>query len=232
MPVDSWPGLVDIVRRLELLPPARLAELTDSLQAAFPTPRALAAELVNHGWLTPYQVNQIFLDRAAGLVLGPYVVLERLGEGGMGQVFKARNRKLGRIVALKLIRKDRLANPDAVRRFHREIQAAAQLEHPNIVRAYDADEAGGAHLSSWSTSRGPTWPAWSSKHGPLPIAAPATMPGRRRWGCSTPTSAAWSIATSSRPTCCWRRKATWSRFWTWAWPAWTAGDGRRAPAAP
>ena len=64
----------------------------------------------------------------------------------MGTVFKARHRKLGRIVAVKLIRKDRLAHPDAVRRFHREVQAAAQLAHPNIVRAYDAGEAGGAHF--------------------------------------------------------------------------------------
>ena len=51
----------------------------------------------------------------------------------MGQVFKARNWKLNTVVALKLIRKDRLDNPDAVRRFHREIRAAAQLDHPNIV---------------------------------------------------------------------------------------------------
>ena len=64
----------------------------------------------------------------------------------MGQVFKARNWKLGRVVALKLIRKERLDNPDAVRRFQREIRAAAQLDHPNIVRACDADEVGGTHL--------------------------------------------------------------------------------------
>jgi hypothetical protein len=69
-------------------------------------------------------------------------MLERLGECGMGQVFKARHRKLGRVVALKLIRKERLANPNAVKRFHREIQLAGQLNHPNIVLAFDADQSG------------------------------------------------------------------------------------------
>ena len=54
--------------------------------------------------------------------------------------------KLGQVVALKLIRKERLAGADAVRRFRREIRAAAQLNHPNVIRAYDADEIGGTHL--------------------------------------------------------------------------------------
>ena len=169
MPVDSLPELVDLVRRLQLLPPPQLAELTDGLPASFPEPRALAAELVRRGWLTPYQINQIFLGRGAGLVLGPYVLLERLGEGGMGEVFKARHQKLGRVVALKLIRKDRLDNPAAVRRFHREVQAAAQLEHPNIVRAYDAGEAGGAHFFVMEYVEGTDLARLVKRHGPPSI---------------------------------------------------------------
>ena len=120
----------------------------------------------------------------------------------MGQVFKARNRKLGRVVALKLIRKDRLDNPDAVRRFQREVRAAAPLDHPNIVRAYDADEVGGTHFLVMEYVEGTDLAQLVKKHGPLPVARPATTSGRRRWACSTPTSAAWSTATSSRTTCC------------------------------
>ena len=169
MPVNSPPELVDLVRRLQLLPSSHLAELTDSLQAAFPEPRALAAELVRRGWLTPYQINQIFRGRADGLILGPYVVLERLGEGGMGEVFKAQHPKLGRVVALKLIRKERLVNPAAVRRFHREVQAAAQLEHPHIVRAFDAGQAGDLHYFVMEYVEGTDLARLVKRDGPLSI---------------------------------------------------------------
>ena len=87
-------------------------------------------------------------------MLGPYVLLERLGEGGMGAVFKARHRNLGRVVALKVIRKDRLAQPEAVKRFQREIRAAAQLSHPNIVLAFDADEVARHPLPGHGVRRG------------------------------------------------------------------------------
>src|SRR6476660_212873 len=137
MPIASIVDLVELLRRHHLLGPTQLDQLP-GLHAACADPRALAGELIRRSWLTPYQVNELFQDRAAELVLGPYVLLQRLGAGGMGQVFKARHTKLGRVVALKLIRKDRLANEAAVRRFRREIRAAAQLSHPNIVLAYDA----------------------------------------------------------------------------------------------
>ncbi|MDT9121230.1 protein kinase, partial [Escherichia coli] len=74
---------------------------------------------------------------------GPYRLLERIGEGGMGQVFKARHEHLHRIVALKVIRKDKLSQPHALDRFRREARAAAQLSHPNIVTVYDASQTGG-----------------------------------------------------------------------------------------
>ena len=69
---------------------------------------------MRRSWLTPYQINQLFAARGDQLVLGQYVLLERLGEGGMGQVVKARHRRLERLVAIKLIRKERLTQPGAV----------------------------------------------------------------------------------------------------------------------
>src|SRR5262249_55240302 len=72
----------------------------------FADARVLAQFLLERGGLTPHQVNQILLGNGAGLVLGPYVVLDRLGEGGAGHVFKARHQKMGRIVAIKVIRKE------------------------------------------------------------------------------------------------------------------------------
>ncbi len=170
MPIDTVASLADDLRRYRLLEPAQLDELARDLQARFPEPRALAGELVRRGWLTPYQVNQVFRGKGAELLLGSYVLLERLGEGGMGQVFKARNWKLGQIVAVKMIRKERLATADALRRFQREIRAAAQLDHPHIVRAIDADEVGGVHLFVMEYVEGIDLARLVKQHGLPPMA--------------------------------------------------------------
>jgi tRNA A-37 threonylcarbamoyl transferase component Bud32 len=75
-----------------------------------------------------------------------YEILEELGRGGMGIVYKAHDLAKGRVVAVKVIRKDRLVHAEAVARFRREAQAAARVAHPNLVRVYDADHAGGTHF--------------------------------------------------------------------------------------
>src|SRR5207249_1508329 len=100
-----------------------------------------------------------------------YVLLERLGEGGMGQVFKARNWKLGHVVALKVIRKDRLARAEvgAVRRFLREIRAASQMSHPNVVRAHDADEIDGTLFFAMEFVAGTDLGRLVKREGPLPV---------------------------------------------------------------
>src|SRR5262249_11593879 len=136
MAIVSLASFVEQLGESHLLRSAQLEEITKDLMTRFSEPKELARHLLKTGWLTPYQVNQLFQGRGQQLALGRYVLLERLGEGGMGQVFKARHQSMNRIVALKIIRKECLANPDAVRRFQREIQAAAQLTHPNIVVAY------------------------------------------------------------------------------------------------
>ena len=75
--------------------------------------------------------------------LGEYELLAKLGEGGMGAVYKARQTRLKKIVALKVLPKERTANPRAVTRFEREMEAIGQLSHPNIVQAYDARDIDG-----------------------------------------------------------------------------------------
>src|SRR5262245_19602348 len=140
------------------------------LAVRFPAPRDLAQELMRRGWLTAYQVNQLFLGRGSELLLGHYVLLERLGEGGMGQVFKARQRSLDRLVALKVIRKEVLTQPNALPRFEREIRALAQLSHPNIVHAFDADHVDGKYFYAMEHVDGMDLARLVKQEGPLAVA--------------------------------------------------------------
>lgn len=77
--------------------------------------------------------------------LGPYVLLELLGQGGMGSVFKAKHTRLNKLVAIKVLPEHLSLNLDAVSRFEREMKAVGALEHPNIVRAMDANDQNGIH---------------------------------------------------------------------------------------
>jgi serine/threonine protein kinase len=77
--------------------------------------------------------------------LGQYRLLAKIGEGGMGAVYKALHTKLEKVVALKVLPAARLQDTAAVQRFEREMKAVGQLEHPNIVRATDAGEIEGTH---------------------------------------------------------------------------------------
>src|SRR5262249_53535055 len=117
-PADSVAALLDTIRLCRLLPQAQLETLGPG---PWTNPRDLARDLLQKGWLTPYQVNQLLKGEGQGLLLGSYVLLQRLGEGGAGQVFRARHLLLNRDVALKIIRKDLQSDAEVVRRFHREI---------------------------------------------------------------------------------------------------------------
>ena len=78
-----------------------------------------------------------------GRVLGHYVILEPLGQGGMGIVYKARDTRLGRLAALKVMRPDWAGDADQSRRFKREAQTASALNHPNILTIYEINTDAG-----------------------------------------------------------------------------------------
>src|SRR5260221_11053771 len=138
MNVGTVAGFMQTLRQLQLLDGARLEEAA-RIAPLFADPRHLARDLLTRNWLTAYQINQLFQGNGHDLVLGSYQILQRLGEGGMGRVFKASHRKLNRVVALKVLHKEYLDRPDAGHRFYQEIKAWAQLSHPNIVFAFNAD---------------------------------------------------------------------------------------------
>jgi serine/threonine-protein kinase len=157
------------LRDSPLLTHAQQAELVRDLQPRFPDSKLLARQLLERGWLTTFQVNQLFLGRGADLVLGPYVLLERLGEGGTGQLFKARHQHMNRVVAVKLIRKELLADREVVGRFHREIQLVSTLSHSNVVHAYDAGPVGANYFLVMEYLEGIDLAQKVKKEGPLPV---------------------------------------------------------------
>ncbi|MBI1346141.1 protein kinase [bacterium] len=106
----------------------------------------LAEILIRQHKLTAYQSQEFAAGRGQGLVLGNYLIQGKLGQGGMGVVFKAEHRRMKRVVAIKVLSPDVTSSPEAIARFHREVQAAARLIHPHVVTAFDADEAHGQHF--------------------------------------------------------------------------------------
>lgn len=129
----------------------------------------LARCLVRRKKLTAFQAEQVYKGRGKGLVLGNYTILEKLGQGGMGMVLKAQHARMKRLVALKVLSPDVTKSAELLARFQREVQAAARLEHGNIVTAYDADEAHGTHFLVMQYVDGKDLSTIVKKHGPLPI---------------------------------------------------------------
>jgi eukaryotic-like serine/threonine-protein kinase len=99
-----------------------------------------------------------------------YRVLNQLGAGGMGMVYRAEHVMMGRMVAVKVMAQKYTANPTAVERFRREVRAAAKLAHPNIVTAFDADEAEGRHFLVMEYVEGVSLDRVVTRRGPLPVA--------------------------------------------------------------
>jgi serine/threonine protein kinase len=143
--LSSTRSVIEAIRSLPLLSGDDLEQLT-ALQERCPGPQQLGDELVRGGWLTAFQVGRLLQGRGRELVLGPYVILERLGQGGMGVVYAAWQRDAERQVALKVLLKERLQQRDALRRFRREVQATLRLDHPNIVRMHEARQVRDAHF--------------------------------------------------------------------------------------
>jgi serine/threonine protein kinase len=139
---DSIATFISAIRDNRLIEDHELTSL-DALQAQCTEPRSLAHQLMQRGSLTRFQTEQILQGAGRKLVLGQYILLEPIGEGGMGQVFRARHLRMKRIVALKIIRKEVASDAFALERFNQEIEAAGKLQHPNVVTAYDANEVDG-----------------------------------------------------------------------------------------
>jgi len=87
-----------------------------------------------------------------GSWLGPYEILAPIGAGGMGEVYRALDPRLGREVALKILPPEMAVDRERLARFHREARAVAALNHPNIVTLYSVEESTGHTSSPWNWS--------------------------------------------------------------------------------
>ncbi|HEY7326520.1 MAG TPA: serine/threonine-protein kinase [Gemmataceae bacterium] len=142
MSIDSVDTFLAILQRAQVLTPQEVKDVARELGPHFTDPHELARYLAEIDWLTAYQVRLLFSDRWEELTIGPYLILDRLGEGGVSEVFKAWDTVKGRPVALKVLHQHLTNCSAAVRELQRELQAVTRLSHPNIIRTFDAHQVG------------------------------------------------------------------------------------------
>ena len=239
MPVPTTADdLVALIRKSNLLDPAAL----DAYLAAHPGPfddaAALCARMRADGLLGAFHVEQLLRGKYRGFFLGKHKLLDRIGLGGMGQVFLAEHVNMRRRVAIKVLPPDRAQNEFSRERFLREARAAAALDHPNIVRIFDIGQNGSMHFLVMEYVDGQTFDKIIQQSGSIACGraveyvtqAAAGWPSRccrstrprtrRAWSASTGKrgrSPPWTTRTSSGPTTSTRTTTCTS----WSWSTWT-----------
>jgi serine/threonine protein kinase len=127
----------------------------------------VVSHLVDRGHLTQFQARVIRAGQIPNLLVDQYVILDKLGEGGMGVVFKARHKLMDRLVAIKLLTPQLSKRPELGRRFHREIRMQSKLSHPSIVTAFDAGEVRGCLYLAMEYVEGNNLSALVREQGPM-----------------------------------------------------------------
>jgi serine/threonine protein kinase len=166
MALNSIDTLLAVLRRAELLAPEQVDEIVRELVPHYHDPLDLCEYLVQIDWLTSYQLQLLLAGQYRKLTLGPFQILDQLGEGGLSEVFKAWDTVHGRLVALKVLRPD-LARGDAVRQFQREHESITRLSHPNIIKTYQAGTQGKLHFFAMEFVEGMDLERFIGQVGPL-----------------------------------------------------------------
>lgn len=164
-------GLETFVRQLNesgIVSPGRLQDFVPP-KANPRSVEELVAQLIHENQLTPFQANQIAQGKVRSLILGGYTIVDQIGVGGMGQVYKAIHRRMDRTVAIKILPSSARKDATLIARFQREVRAAAKLEHPNIVAAYDADQFNKIQFLVMQYVEGQDLAALVRNNGPLPV---------------------------------------------------------------
>lgn len=164
---------VDLVLKSGVVEESRVREYLKQLaesSTGIPTePARLAGLMVHDGLLTYFQAEQILQGKYKRFTIGKYKVLEKLGSGGMGQVFLCEHMLMRRRVAIKVLPTTKAQDPAGLERFYREARAIAAVDHPNLVRAYDIDQAENLHFLVMEYVDGVSLQELVKKVGPLPV---------------------------------------------------------------
>ncbi|MGL6077069.1 MAG: serine/threonine-protein kinase [Fimbriiglobus sp.] len=171
------PELLDRVRMSGLCP---IADVEALMAEGTPppggwTPPELLERLVAWQLLTTFQADRIAAGKYKGFVLGSYVILDRIGGGGMGQVFLAEHAEMRRLVALKVLSVPNPEDTVARERFLREARAAAALNHPHIIKVFDLNRESRMLYLVMEYLPGLNLQEYIGKHGPLSLAAAASI---------------------------------------------------------
>ena len=164
----SLESVVQQLQQIGIVSPEVLADYV-SLKAQSLSVVELLRDLVTKQHLTKFQATQFVEGKGESLILGSYTLIDKIGEGGMGQVYKAEHRRMKRIVAIKTLPRELMSDSGAIARFQREVEAAAKLNHSNVVTAYDADEANGVHFLVMEYVAGSNLSSLVKQHGPFPV---------------------------------------------------------------
>lgn len=166
---QSLNDLIETLTSAGIVEEATLNTYKNDPAAPVTTAAEMLARLREANAITKFQAKAIEQGKTDGLLFGQYVVIERLGKGGMGAVFTARHRTMERMVALKVMAPDVMSNEKHVRRFQQEVRLAARLSHPNIVAAYDAGMANNLHYLVMEYVEGVDCSQLVKKLGPVKV---------------------------------------------------------------
>jgi len=164
--------LLELVVKSGVTDDSRLKAYTQKLaeEGSVPSnPSTMAGQLVRDGHLTYFQAEQLLQGKWKRFTIGKYKVLERLGAGGMGQVFLCEHKYMRRRVAVKVLPTAKAEDPASLERFYREARAVAAVDHPNLVRAYDIDQDDNLHFLVMEYVDGTNLQDLVKKAGPLDI---------------------------------------------------------------
>jgi eukaryotic-like serine/threonine-protein kinase len=163
---------LDLVRKSGVVDDKRLDAHIRKLQESGllpPEPSKVAGVLIRDGFLTHFQADNIMQGRWRRFTIGKYKVLEKIGSGGMGQVYLCEHKLMRRRVAVKVLPTAKADDDAALERFYREGRAVAALDHPNIVHAYDIDQDDKLHFLVMEYVDGANLQEIVKRSGPMDI---------------------------------------------------------------
>jgi serine/threonine protein kinase len=160
-------SFLDTLQLSKLVDTEKLNEVMAGFAGNTDDSQEVSQFLISQNIINDFQAKSLLAGKHKGLKIGPYVILKKIGAGGMGVVYLAEHQKMHRKVALKVLPEDRTNDKLALERFYREARSVAELDHPNIVKAHDVNEDAGIHYLVMEYINGITLHRYLEKKGTM-----------------------------------------------------------------